>query len=125
MLGFPSDVLTFLMSSRKEALSPLNLGPEGPGRLRLATTLSSFREERHLAKTASPGAQRGGGGVCVIAWDNGVEDYTLSIPPFNSVYADFMVIENKNTKAVDLMKMRCGRFSTEPKLSVKCDILSN
>lgn len=42
------------MSSRKVALLPLNLTPCGPERLRLASTLSSFREERHLAKTASP-----------------------------------------------------------------------
>lgn len=55
---------TFLMSSRKVALFPLNLTPCGPERLRLASTLSSFREERHLAKTASPKIQteREGGG---------------------------------------------------------------
>jgi len=53
------------MSSRKAALSPLNLAAWGPGRLRLASTRSSFREDRHLAKTASPESQgggRGGGG---------------------------------------------------------------
>lgn len=53
---------TFLMSSRKATLSPLNVTPCGPVRLRLASTLSSFREDRHLAKTASPEKQREGGG---------------------------------------------------------------
>lgn len=42
------------MSSRKAALSPLYLTPCGPDRLQLASTLSSFREDRHRAKTASP-----------------------------------------------------------------------
>lgn len=50
---------TFLMSSRKASLSPLNLTPCGPERLRLASTLSSLSEDRHLAKTASPETQRG------------------------------------------------------------------
>lgn len=42
------------MSSRNWSLSPVNLPPWGPERLLLACTLSSFSEERHLAKTASP-----------------------------------------------------------------------
>lgn len=46
------------MSSRNAALSPLNLTPCGPGRLRLAFTRSSLREDRHLAKTASPETKR-------------------------------------------------------------------
>lgn len=46
------------MSSRKAALSPLNLTPCGPERLRLASTRSSLREDRHLAKTASPETKR-------------------------------------------------------------------
>lgn len=46
------------MSSRKVALSPLNLTPCGPERLRLASTRSSLREDRHLAKTASPETKR-------------------------------------------------------------------
>lgn len=45
---------TFLMSSRKASLFPLNLTPCGPGRSLLASSLSSFSEDRHLAKTASP-----------------------------------------------------------------------
>ena len=50
------------MSSRKLALFPLNLVPWGPERVLLASTLSSFREDRHLAKTASPGRRDGGRG---------------------------------------------------------------
>lgn len=53
------------MSSRNAALSPLNLTPCGPERLRLASTRSSLREDRHLAKTASPetkGRKEGGEG---------------------------------------------------------------
>lgn len=50
------------MASRKEALSPLKMTPCGPERLRLASTLSSFSEDRHLAKTASPEMAGGGGG---------------------------------------------------------------
>lgn len=50
------------MSSRNTALSPLNLNPCGPERLRLASTRSSLREDRHLAKTASPGTKRERGG---------------------------------------------------------------
>ena len=85
MVGF-SRWPTFLMSSRKEALSPLNLAPEGPERLRLATTLSSFREDRHLAKTASPREEEE---------ENSMGKWGPSIPPITSDYADFMVIGNK------------------------------
>lgn len=55
-------LFTFLMSSRNAALSPLNLTPCGPERLRLASTRSSLREDRHLAKTASPETKRREGG---------------------------------------------------------------
>lgn len=50
------------MSSRNAALSPLNLTPCGPERLRLASTRSSLSEDRHLAKTASPETKRREGG---------------------------------------------------------------
>lgn len=55
---FIFQCFTFLMSSRNAALSPLNLTPCGPERLRLASTRSSLSEDRHLAKTASPKTNR-------------------------------------------------------------------
>lgn len=57
-LKFIFKCFTFLMSSRNAALSPLNLTPCGPERLRLASTRSSLSEDRHLAKTASPETKR-------------------------------------------------------------------
>lgn len=44
---------TFLMSSTNAFLSPLNLAV-GPEISLLAETLSSFRDDRQRAKTASP-----------------------------------------------------------------------
>lgn len=45
---------TLRICSMNSFLSPLYKTPEGPLRYLLALTRSSFRDERHLAKTASP-----------------------------------------------------------------------
>lgn len=50
----PAQGLTLRMSSRKAFLSPLNWVTLGPASSLLACTLSSLREDRHRANTASP-----------------------------------------------------------------------
>lgn len=53
--------LTLRMSSRKAFLSPLNWVTLGPFSSLLACTLSSLREDRHRANTASPLHREGKG----------------------------------------------------------------